>query len=53
MVLLVINFTKKLKIDFLKLIDNFKDVSAAGYDRVMIKLLKHIIKLLVNPLVNI
>jgi len=39
--------------DILKIVDNFKDDTAAGFDRVTIKLLKNSIDLIVNPLAYI
>jgi len=39
--------------DILKIVDNCKDDTAAGFDRVTIKLLKNSIDLIVNPLAYI
>jgi len=39
--------------EVLKIVNSFKDDTAAGYDRVTTKLLKHIIELIIDPLVYI
>jgi hypothetical protein len=47
-------FNKKIEnSDILKVVDNFKDDTAAGFDRVTIKILKNIIDVIINPLAYI
>uniref|UniRef100_A0A2S2NY36 Uncharacterized protein n=1 Tax=Schizaphis graminum TaxID=13262 RepID=A0A2S2NY36_SCHGA len=44
-------FNKKIEnSDILKIVDNFKDDTVVGFDRVTIKILKNIIDLIINPL---